>query len=157
VEGSCLPSLRRRTVESRSPLLCSVYATLACGPTAGVTRWWVGQDNSILPEPTPSRANRLKTRRLPPVGCALYWAFRTGVAIKPSCSGLHRGMLQNCRVTSAFQFRCWRARRQEPRAWQRANVSCSASPSATLRIPRQRRTCGSSQCRGVPRTGRFHR
>jgi len=42
-------------------------------PTAGVTRWWAGQDNAILPEPTPSPGNCLKTRRLPPVGCTLCW------------------------------------------------------------------------------------
>jgi hypothetical protein len=41
-------------------------------PTVGVTPWWVstgfasqppgGRDNAILPEPTPSHANCLKTR-----------------------------------------------------------------------------------------------
>ncbi len=40
-------------------------------PTACVTRWWAGRDNAILTEPTSSRANCLKTRRLPPVGCTL--------------------------------------------------------------------------------------
>jgi hypothetical protein len=43
-------------------------------PTAGVTRWWAGRDNATLTEPTPSHANCLKTRRLPPVGCTLCWA-----------------------------------------------------------------------------------
>jgi len=32
-----------------------------------------GRDNAVLPEPTPSHANCLKTRRLPPVGCTLCW------------------------------------------------------------------------------------
>jgi hypothetical protein len=31
-------------------------------PTASVTRWWAGQDNAALPEPTSSHANCLKTR-----------------------------------------------------------------------------------------------
>ena len=39
--------------------------------TACVTRWWAGRGNVILTEPTPSHANCLKTRRLPPVGCTL--------------------------------------------------------------------------------------
>jgi len=42
-----------------------------CRLTACVTRWWVGRDNAALTEPTSSRANCLKTRRLPPVGCTL--------------------------------------------------------------------------------------
>ena len=42
--------------------------------TAGVTRWWVGRGNAALTEPTSSHAKRLKTRRLPPVGCTLCWA-----------------------------------------------------------------------------------
>jgi short subunit dehydrogenase len=42
--------------------------------TVSVTRWWAGRDHAALPEPTSSRANRLKTRRLPPVGCTLCWA-----------------------------------------------------------------------------------
>ncbi len=45
-----------------------------CCPTAGVTRWWVGGDNAILSERTPSHSNCLKTRRVPPVGCTLCWA-----------------------------------------------------------------------------------
>jgi hypothetical protein len=45
-------------------------------PTVGVTRWWAGRDNAILPELTPSHANCLKTRRLPAVGCTLCWASR---------------------------------------------------------------------------------
>ena len=44
-------------------------------PTARVTRWWVGRDNATLTEPTSSHPKCLKTRRLPPVGCTLCWAF----------------------------------------------------------------------------------
>ena len=43
-------------------------------PTVCVTRWWVGQANVTLTEPTPSHAKCLKTRRLPSVGCTLCWA-----------------------------------------------------------------------------------
>src|SRR6266498_4015159 len=66
------------------------YARYSVRLTACVTRWWVGRDNAILTEPTPSHENCLKTRRLPPVGCTLCWAalvdfdllcsFRTFVA-----------------------------------------------------------------------------
>jgi hypothetical protein len=42
--------------------------------TVCVTRWWAGRGNAILTETTSSRANCLKTRRLPPVGCTLCWA-----------------------------------------------------------------------------------
>jgi hypothetical protein len=42
-------------------------------PTVCVTRGWAGRDNAILPEPAPSHAKCLKTRRLPPVGCTLCW------------------------------------------------------------------------------------
>jgi len=35
-------------------------------PTACVTRWWVGPDNTTLPEPASSQTNCRKTRRLPP-------------------------------------------------------------------------------------------
>src|SRR5687768_1751155 len=35
--------------------------------------WWAGGENAILTEPTSSRTNSLKTRRLPPVGCTLCW------------------------------------------------------------------------------------
>ena len=42
-----------------------------CKPTVCVTRGWAGQENTILTEPTPSHANGLKTRRVPPVGCTL--------------------------------------------------------------------------------------
>src|SRR4051812_41883474 len=38
-----------------------------------VTRWWAGRENAILPEPASSHTKRLKTRRLPPVGCTLCW------------------------------------------------------------------------------------
>jgi hypothetical protein len=44
------------------------------GLTVCVTRWWAGRENAILPEPASSYEQRLKTRRLPPVGCTLCWA-----------------------------------------------------------------------------------
>jgi len=37
------------------------------GPTARVTRWWAGQDNTNLTEPASSQERCLKTRRLPPL------------------------------------------------------------------------------------------
>src|SRR5688500_17967840 len=43
------------------------------------TRWWAGRDNITLPESTPSHANCLKTRRLPPVGCIIPVHFRDAV------------------------------------------------------------------------------
>jgi hypothetical protein len=53
--------------------------------------WWAGQDNAILPEPTSSHANCLKTRTqsahhaspgaLPGVGCTLCWAVFTIVLV----------------------------------------------------------------------------
>jgi len=39
--------------------------------TVSVTRGWAGRGNAVLTEPASSRANCLKTRRLPPVGCTL--------------------------------------------------------------------------------------
>ena len=44
-------------------------------PTFCVTRWWAGRENAALPEPASSHRKCLKTRRLPPVGCTLCWAF----------------------------------------------------------------------------------
>jgi hypothetical protein len=49
-------------VKTRKPL----FSNLAKRPTARVSRWWAGRENATLPEPTSSRANCLKTRRLPP-------------------------------------------------------------------------------------------
>src|SRR5688572_27561632 len=40
------------------------------------TRGWAGQGNATLTEPTSSRANSLKTRRLPPVGCIIPMQFQ---------------------------------------------------------------------------------
>jgi hypothetical protein len=54
---------------------CKRYLCLSSRrPTAGVTRWWVGRENAILSESTPSHAECSKTRRLLPVGCTLCWA-----------------------------------------------------------------------------------
>src|SRR5688572_33234781 len=43
------------------------------------TRWWAGRDNATLTETALSHANRLKTRRLPPVGCIIPVHFRDAV------------------------------------------------------------------------------
>jgi hypothetical protein len=50
-------------------------------PTAGVTRWWAGRDNAVLPEPALSQVTCLKTRRLPPVGCTLCWALSSNARL----------------------------------------------------------------------------
>src|SRR5215210_4810182 len=55
-------------------LLSSMSVVAFCRPTARVTRWWAGRDDAILAGTTPSHANCLKTRRLPPVGCTHCWA-----------------------------------------------------------------------------------
>src|SRR5574341_351086 len=57
----------------RKLLLLPCISNTMSGLTVCVTRWWAGRDNAILPEPTSSHANCLKTRRLPPVGCTLCW------------------------------------------------------------------------------------
>src|SRR5688572_28941717 len=58
-------------------------------PTAGVTRWWAGQENATLTEPTPSHETCLKTRRLPPVGCTLCWAaFLPQITMSPGLPNL---------------------------------------------------------------------
>jgi hypothetical protein len=38
------------------------------------TRWWAGRDNAILSKTISSHENCLKTRRVPQVGCTLFWA-----------------------------------------------------------------------------------
>src|SRR5512138_3184425 len=50
-------------------------SAMTSSPTVCVTCGWAGRGNATLPEPTPSHANCLKTRRLPPVGCTLCWAI----------------------------------------------------------------------------------
>jgi len=60
--------------EFTSPCADKLFMFSDRHPTACVTRGWAGRDNATLPEPAPSHANCLKTRRLPPVGCTLCWA-----------------------------------------------------------------------------------
>src|SRR5215207_1819139 len=71
-----LRGIGRSTIDNRRVFHYTKKSSLdwLCRLTAGVTRWWAGRDSAILPEPTSSRANCLKTWRLPPVGCTLCWA-----------------------------------------------------------------------------------
>src|ERR1051326_7011159 len=64
---------RRAHLKSFVSYSFTLYSLSAC-PTARVTRGWEGRDNAILTEPASSHTNRLKTRRLPLVGCTLGWA-----------------------------------------------------------------------------------
>src|SRR5687768_6235491 len=63
-----------------SNLLISSSLQRESNLTACVTRWWAGRDNAGLPETTSRHANCLKTRRVPPVGCTLCWAFFAAAA-----------------------------------------------------------------------------
>ncbi len=54
---------------------CAFQLSAMARPTVCVTCGWAGRGDAVLPEPTLSRGNSLKTRRVPPVGCTPCWAF----------------------------------------------------------------------------------
>jgi len=72
-EARVLAPLVTREIVARLLQLVRAWVLLPIvgAPTAGVTRWWVRQDNAILAGLTSSYAKCLKTRRLPPVGWTL--------------------------------------------------------------------------------------